>query len=497
MKKIVISAIAAGMISLGANAQTLSSIQLTDVIKSQGAGNINLFKDVDAQTLEAFRVSNDGMIVLAVDINEDASGSEKATTQGVSVESINFTVTYDDGSAVSVASDVVSQQIYTETQAFLARFPNTSRSPYFTLLGESGSSRITANNVVQDKYDSTIKIVYPQALYSVSGRSAVTATLEIVLLRTTESLGDPEAYYDYSAGFEDLALVTAADAEFLDDYAAGRDQAPTVVLTNDPLLVKNWNYFPSAASYFIVGYEDRYPFKGDYDFNDLTVAYQLKVGTNFEGDVISIGGTSYLLTRGAAFSHDWHLAMDILGGASGTLNCAFSPDPNTPQIVENCPNVPTTFAGTTLDLPLFSDTLNIFVDPWGSFLVNTKKLNFNPSDRTWVNGPRTDFTLDLDAPIARENLQAAPFDPYLYVRNTKRIVKLIEVDPTYEDENGYPFGMLLVSDWRPPLESHGTELVYPEFTNFVLSEGTQSTTWYTNYNPKYVITWPENDGWAW
>ena len=40
----------------------------------------------------------------------------------------------------------------------------------------------------------------------------------------------------------------------------------------DLYAISSWNYFPSASSYYVVGYEDLYPGKGDYDFNDLTVA---------------------------------------------------------------------------------------------------------------------------------------------------------------------------------------------------------------------------------
>lgn len=493
----LILALTAGVCSSPVSAQSLSSVQLTDVIKSQGSGNIDLFKDIDAQTLEAFRVDGDGVLTFAVDINEDASGSEKSTSQGVSVQSIVFTVTYDDGQMVQLSSSIVTQQIFTETQAYLAQFPGTSRKPYFTLLGESGSSRITANNVIQDQYDSTIKVMYPQSIYSATGRKATSARLDVVLLRTNESLGDPEAFYDYSAGFEDVALVTRADSDFIDDYEAGRDEAPTVVLTNDPMMVKNWNYFPSATSYFMVGYEDRYPYRGDYDFNDLTVAYQVRIGTNFEGDVLSVGGTAYLLTRGAAFSHDWRLGMDFLGGASGIMSCALSPDPEQPNVSQPCPGVAERFSGSRLDLNVFSDTLSIFQDPWGSVLVNTSMLNVGPYYRSWVLGPRTDFMLDFDQPVLRANLSEAPFDPHLYVRNTKRTVKLIEVDPTFEDDAGYPFGMLLVSNWKPPLESRATGFSYPEFNTFVESEGTSSVEWYLNYLNNQVITIPDVPTWAW
>ena len=81
-----------------AYAQTVTSVQLTDVIKSQGTGNIDLFKDVTPSELELFRVDNSGLIVLAVDINEDASGSEKASSQGVAIKTVRLTVSFDDAS---------------------------------------------------------------------------------------------------------------------------------------------------------------------------------------------------------------------------------------------------------------------------------------------------------------------------------------------------------------------------------------------------------------
>ena len=66
-------------------AYSQESIRLTDVIKSNGTGNIDLFKDVTANQLEQFRVDNDNTIILAVDVNEDSSGTEKATSQAVSL----------------------------------------------------------------------------------------------------------------------------------------------------------------------------------------------------------------------------------------------------------------------------------------------------------------------------------------------------------------------------------------------------------------------------
>ncbi len=481
-------------------AQELVSVRLSDVIKSQGTGNIDLFKDVSAPVLEQLRLDNEGTLVFAVDINEDASGSEKASSQGVAIKSVRFTVGFDDGSQLIL--DSAQDCCFSETQALLAEAPATDRSMHYTLLGESGSSRITANNTVQDAYDSTLKIVVGETLYDPAGRSATSAQLQVVLLQTNESLGDPEAYYDFSAGFEDLALLNATDAAFIDDFGAGREEAPTVILTNpppvvDPLAVANWNYFPSAASFYLVGYEDLYPVKGDYDFNDLTVAYRVQYGLNVDGDVVAIQGLAYLITRGSAYSHDWRLAIDLPAAASGAVGCVSHPDYRNPSLTGPCEGVGSTFSGGTFDIPVFSNTRTLFPDPAGSLFVNTQALYSAPWYLKFFNGPRAEFRLDLDAPVSITSVQSAPFDPYLHVLDTNRVVKLMEVDPSYQDSNGFPFGMLLTAAWKPPLEFTDTAVAYPYFQDFVSSEGGSSADWYTTYLNEYIVEIPNAGQWAW
>lgn len=482
-------------------AQDLVSVALTDVIKSQGTGNIDLFKDVTASALEQFRLDNDGFLVIAVDINEAASGTEKASSQGIAVKLLRLTIGFDDGSEL-VLDSAASSCCFSETQALLAEAPDVSRQLYYTLLGESGSSRITSNNTVQDVFDSTLKFEIPETLHSDNGPLAVSAQLQVVLLQTNDALGDPEAFYDFSAGFEDLALLNAADVEFIDTLAAGREEAPTVILTNppvviDPMAITNWNYFPSSTSFYVVGYEDLYPNKGDYDFNDLTVAYRLQHGLNGDGDVVAIQGLAYLITRGSAYSHDWRLGVAIQGNTSGTLSCTTYPDYRNPTISQPCSQTGSTSVSGNLDLTVFEDTRNLFPDPAGSVFVNSQRLYSSPWNLKFFPGPRSEFRVDLSAPVSPLSVAAAPFDPYLYVRDTQRIVKLLEVDASYQDSTGFPFGMLLTAAWKPPLEFTDTSVAYPNFNDFVSSEGSTSATWYETYLTDFIVDIPTSDQWAW
>ena len=90
------------------------------------------------------------------------------------------------------------------------------------------------------------------------------------------SLGDPEAFYDFSNGYEDIAIVTAEDAGYLDELEPGIVGAP-LVLPEDTVATQDGGtaYYPSLTAYYIAAYEDMFPYRGDYDFNDLVVGYRV------------------------------------------------------------------------------------------------------------------------------------------------------------------------------------------------------------------------------
>lgn len=488
--------------SASAIGQVLESALLTDTIKSQGVGNIDLFKDLTAQTLEQYRIDQGGLLVFGVDINEAASGSEKATTQGVAVKQLVLDIGFDDGSQLLLDSLSSAGCCFTETQALLAEVGSPDRQIYYTLLGESGSSRLTAANSVQEIFDSTLKIELDQSLFDPAGRTAVRAELTVVLLETDELLGDPEAFYDFSAGFEDLAMLNAQDAAFIDNLAAGREEAPAVILTNPPpaselFSISSWNYFPSAASFYVVGYEDLYPYKGDYDFNDLTVAFQTRYGLNSEGDVVSLQGVAYLITRGSAYSHDWRLAISLPTGVGGVVTCEVMADHSQPQAKVACPGQASALQDGLLDLLVFSDTLAIFPDPAGSLFVNSQRLFSEPWNLVFFPGPKAEFRLDLDLPVTLSEIGSPPYDPHLFVRDTGQTVRLMQVDASYRDVDGYPFGLLLPDGWKPPLEFTDTSVAYPLFDDFVATEGASSSAWYLEHLVEHIVEIPDSTGWAW
>jgi LruC domain-containing protein len=482
----------AGYLLLSAfSTQAIESKRLKHTI-SKGTGDINLLlgqgnKTISPATLEAFRIENNGQLILGVDVNEASSGSEKANSQGVAIAHLALTVT-------TTENTYLFEEYSTKTRSSLASKNSTSRQFYYTLLGRTGSNNITGSNLNGTSFDDTLTIPVDIDL-----SDALSIELNIQLLETNVSLGDPEEFYDYSAGFEDLALLAASDVQFLDTQAAGRQEAPLVVLSNSPTSVASRAYYPSSTSYYMVGYEDQYPHLGDYDFNDLVVAYRVNFGLNEALQVITISAEGYLIARGGVYDHSWHLriALPEESQAEGTYQLYVPPG-----VTSGSELIQYIDTSSGIDITLFNNTTSLFYDPASSF-TNTLW------DSEHILGHKFTFEITLSDPIALEQMDTAPFDPYLYVYDTNLEIHLEGKSPvmpvsdnvsqgltSFVDDNGYPFALVFPEDWRFPNEYVDIGQAYPKLLEYIQSNRQSQTDWYNNGVASGVSKRGKSD-WAW
>ena len=497
---------AGGSGSSGGSGGPVVSIPLTDGVSSpQCAGSINLLKNATAQQLEGLRENNGGQLVFGFTLDEANSGSENAQSEGVALnESLtSLTLTFNDGSQQSYS--ITNGSCQTETYSLLTPAGGTTRNPTYTLIGNEPTDiwRGGAQNAIQNTVDSTL-----QCNISASLGSVTAATLNVNFLQTDVALGDPEAFYDCT-GPTQLTLLNAADTLFVDNYAPGQALAPAMALTNpaqapDPMAVVSWNSFPSSGTYYIAAYEDQYNlYKNgtpatDYDFNDAVVAYQVKFGLNSSNQVVQIAGNAYLLARGAAYSHDWHLRIGLPSAVSTTATCTTTLN-TSPQTSFGCnakdlnPAAYPILSSGTVDVVVFGNTLSIF--------PNTEHTDYRKTftntlwGDTYLQGPRSSFTINLNQPTDLAKIAAAPFDPYLYVWNTKQSVQLYQVNPAITDNQGNPYGLLIPSGWRWSYEQQDVRTAYPKLSGFIGSQGTSLVNWYSS--PKTNLVFPLPAGWDW
>ncbi|MCP5208388.1 MAG: LruC domain-containing protein [Hahellaceae bacterium] len=454
------------------SAASVVSKRLTDVIPANGKGVINVFdvsgngQDLTSADIEAFRQDNNGALAFAIDVNEAANGTEKASSQGVSIAQLRLEAVIDG--KISTFTEY-----WTQTQSLLATKGNTSRSTYFTLIGDTGSSRITSNStsgIYGSDFDATVYVSVPQEL-----GQATAITLYINFLDTNVQLGDPEAFYDYSNGYEDVAIVSAEDAAYLDQVAAGQQEAPLVISPSDTDLSKaSTAYFPSASGFYLSAFEDRFPSRGDYDFNDLVVAYRIAYGYNKYGKIVDVFGEGYLVAKGALFDLDWGLAMTFgsVGGLANTKVFA----PNGGMMMSEL-SQESVFSGN-INLQLLSNTSELWTPYEGSSFVNTE------AAIPLTQGHKFQFSIQLDSPVDPSTASTAPFSPYLYVHQTQQ---LILSGMAFQNDQGYPFGLIMPENWRPPTEQTDIGKAYPELVTFIKSSGKSGRNWYDNSNNQVML----------
>jgi len=142
---------------------------------------------------------------------------------------------------------------------------------------------------------------------------------------------------------------------------------------------------------------------------------------------------------------------------------------------------------------VFGNTLSIF--------PNTEHTDYRKTftntlwGDTYLQGPRSSFTINLNQPTDLAKIAAAPFDPYLYVWNTKQSVQLYQVNPAITDNQGNPYGLLIPSGWRWSYEQQDVRTAYPKLSGFIGSQGTSSVNWYSS--PKTNLVFPLPAGWDW
>lgn len=189
---------------------------LTDTIK-QGSGTIDVMQDVTAAELDGSL--SGGTLYLGVDLNEDASGLEKSTSQGVAIKEMELVLTTTEGT-------FSFSTFYTNTTAMITEQGFADADEYYTLFGATGSSQISSSTegFNLSTFDDVIEI---QEI-SYTG-DILDAQIRVTFLDTDKKLGDNEEFFDYSAGFEDLAILSATDAQTLDAADIGLSDAPTSI----------------------------------------------------------------------------------------------------------------------------------------------------------------------------------------------------------------------------------------------------------------------------
>lgn len=255
------------------------------------------------------------------------------------------------------------------------------------------------------------------------------------------------------------------------------------------------NTFP-ATGYATLAFEDSWPGKGDYDFNDVVVDFQFTIDSNTSNFVDRVTGKFILRAFGAGYQNGFGFqlagsiqASDItVSGYSLTENY-ITLNPNGTEAGQSRPTI-----------IVFDNAYNEMNHPGTGVGVNTERSAPFVEPKTYtiiIELPANTYTFD--------DLGISQFNPFIIVDMTRgREVHLPGFAPTnlavpsyfgqldddtnpaqgrtYVSSNNLPWGIMTYEQFDYPIEFQDITLVYLRFIEWAESGGTLFPDWYKDIN---------------
>lgn len=271
-----------------------------------------------------------------------------------------------------------------------------------------------------------------------------------------------------------------------------------VTITVEPEGSGITNNYP-AADFGTLVYEDLWPSKGDFDFNDMVVDYQFEITSNGANFVQNVRATFKLRAFGAGYRNGFGFQLSENIQASDILVSGYSLSEN--YITLNSNGTESNQSQPTIIV--FDNAYNEMQHPGSGTGVNT-----TPS-ATYV-APAT-FTIDLQFTSGNytySDLDISNFKPFIIVDRTRgREVHLPYNEPTdladmslfgtrdddsdssvnrwYVTQTNTPWAINFIESFDYPIEKTEITEAYLRFTDWAQSGGLAYPDWFSNPASSY------------
>ena len=257
------------------------------------------------------------------------------------------------------------------------------------------------------------------------------------------------------------------------------------------------NYYPDENDFGSLVFEDLWPYKGDYDFNDLVVDYRFNTVTNANDNAVEIFINLKVVAIGAGYKNGFGLQFpfspDVVSAVSGdfsfTQNIINLTDKNLEDGQEKAVVI------------FFDNAFDLLPHPGGSTGVNVQ------IGETYVQPVEKEFLVTFSYPLSPENLGQVPFNPFVFVNKERgREIHMKDYVPTdlintalfgtgqdvsapssgqyFKTSNNLPWAINLVGGFDYPIEKAAIIDAYNHFGEWAESGGVQYPDWYLD-NPGY------------
>lgn len=280
---------------------------------------------------------------------------------------------------------------------------------------------------------------------------------------------------------ENTPGVTITEDDDNDDVPNEQDQFP-----NDPSRGFTNNYNGTLA------FEDLWPSRGDYDFNDLVVDYDITEIINGDNDVVEVEANWIIRAVGASFKNGFGFQFsNVLPNAVAAVTGTDLQE----NIVSTLSNG-TEQAQSKATVVVFDNVFNIISNPGTSFI------NTVPGAAT-ANADTVSTKITFTSPQSQRDLGVAPYNSFIIIdRLRNKEVHLADRAPTsladvsllgtnaddsdpaagryYKSKNNLPWALHIEGSFDYPAEFSTITDAYPNFAGWSMSGGEQFSDWYTD-----------------
>ncbi len=231
------------------------------------------------------------------------------------------------------------------------------------------------------------------------------------------------------------------------------------------------NYYPGKGLWATLAFEDLWPSKGDYDFNDLVIGYNINQVTNAQNKVVDIKAAFDVRHNGAGLHNGFAFQVPVNQSTVGSVNTTSHEQGTIPR------NGNGTEAGQNL----------------ANFIV------FENTDN--VLGQEIDMTIHFDQPQPVSQTGVPPYNPYLIKNGDVKVeIHLPDMAPTaladqslfktddddsnpatgryYKTDKNLPWGINIVYRFKWMKEKQEIIKGYLHFGDWAESNGQQYPDWY-------------------
>lgn len=264
------------------------------------------------------------------------------------------------------------------------------------------------------------------------------------------------------------------------------DEYPT-----DPTRAFN-NYYPSETETATLAFEDLWPHKGDYDFNDMIVDYNFNQITNADNKVVAVEARLAVRSIGASYVNGFGIqfntpAENVKSVTNQTL---------TEGIVKNLASGAESNQ-TKAVVIAFDNAFKLLPHAGNTSGVNT----INGSE--YVEPQTKTINIEFVNPVAFADFGTPPYNPFIFInRDRTKEVHLPASEPTdiadltllgtadddlninkgkyYMSDKYLPWAINLPTQFDYPAEKEDITKTYLLFNSWANSSGYKNMDWYLN-----------------